>query len=393
MNAFLPGKSDSRRVWLTVVYAGAALSVSCESGGRQPSPSLAQIGDPCDADGDCESDFCQALPGLPAKCATRCEDGCTSSQQCEELGALGNPRYTCVPLNLALCKLCTTASDCPYPGDSCYQLGKSTVCGEDCSYDGSCPKGYTCADQTSVGSVTATKQCVPVSGTCGSSIGTDAGLDAAPPVASCSDAPPNAAVGSQVTFNGGQSTIGASGTSLVEWVWTFGDGTPTGSGVTVQHAYTAQGTFNPTLKVTDSSGNSSAPAACPAVTVTAANTCDGNYATTVSPMTQTCVTAGDTSFATEMMTFTENGDGTITASEVYDGLTITYSGTWSGSTFHLTGSDQQNLCNLDIITTNSTADGTFNGCESWTATWVDKKTDTLGIYDCTLAWTVNGTKL
>ncbi len=153
--------------WVFVLGAAlAGVVASCRCGGKPPNKSLLQDGDPCQTDSQCQSSFCQALPGQPATCMHRCEDICTPDQQCESLGALNDPRYTCVPAKTAVCKPCTTSSDCPYPGDICYTLNSQTVCGQDCSYDFTCPTGYTCTDETEVSSNVAHKQCVPASGSC-----------------------------------------------------------------------------------------------------------------------------------------------------------------------------------------------------------------------------------
>src|SRR5258706_3540310 len=54
-----------------------------------------------------------------------------------------------------------------------------------------------------------------------------------------------------VTFTGGASTA-MTGT-IASWSWSFGDGA-TGSGASVQHTYTAPGTYFASLDVTDTSG-------------------------------------------------------------------------------------------------------------------------------------------
>ncbi len=69
-----------------------------------------------------------------------------------------------------------------------------------------------------------------------------------PPVASFTFSPESPIVDEEVTFNASTSHD-ADGT-IVSYDWDFGDGT-TGSGVTVAHTYTADGSYSVTLTVTD----------------------------------------------------------------------------------------------------------------------------------------------
>jgi PKD repeat protein len=55
-----------------------------------------------------------------------------------------------------------------------------------------------------------------------------------------------------VFFSGAQSTP-ADGRSIISYRWDFGDGA-TGSGISVSHKYTREGTFNVNLTVTDNAG-------------------------------------------------------------------------------------------------------------------------------------------
>jgi hypothetical protein len=63
-----------------------------------------------------------------------------------------------------------------------------------------------------------------------------------------------AVVGENITFDGNASTD--SDGTIVSYLWSFGDGM-TGTGATVQHAYTVAGTYSVTLTVTDNDGKSS----------------------------------------------------------------------------------------------------------------------------------------
>jgi hypothetical protein len=54
--------------------------------------------------------------------------------------------------------------------------------------------------------------------------------------------------------------------TIVSYVWSFGDSTPTATGVTISHVFSALGTFDVTVVVTDNSGLSTTSSAV-AVTV------------------------------------------------------------------------------------------------------------------------------
>lgn len=68
------------------------------------------------------------------------------------------------------------------------------------------------------------------------------------PVASFNCTNVHPCIGSPTTF-----TSTSTGT-IASYVWTFGDGSPTGSGSTTSHAYSTTGTFNVRLQITDTHG-------------------------------------------------------------------------------------------------------------------------------------------
>ncbi len=70
----------------------------------------------------------------------------------------------------------------------------------------------------------------------------------APLVADFSFSPRSPVVGQSITFSANAS----GGTQLYTYSWTFGDGTPTGNGPTVNHMYGSPGNFTTTLTVSDS---------------------------------------------------------------------------------------------------------------------------------------------
>jgi len=57
----------------------------------------------------------------------------------------------------------------------------------------------------------------------------------------------------EITFNGSPS-LAASGKTIVDYTWDFGDGSHTKSGVNTTHDYAAVGTYFVTLTVTDNTG-------------------------------------------------------------------------------------------------------------------------------------------
>lgn len=115
--------------------------------------------------------------------------------------------------------LCDSANGYPSGGENLNNLPWSTVCpGNVCGNSSSTPLAsyYNMNDTTTSTALT-----------CGATF----------------------AGGNQIQFTG----VASGGTSPYTYAWNFGDGT-TGTGATVTHVYTAAGTVNPTLTVTDSTG-------------------------------------------------------------------------------------------------------------------------------------------
>lgn len=78
---------------------------------------------------------------------------------------------------LGVCETCSADSQCGNPGDNCINIGGGTFCSRLCGGSNPrCPNGYHCstANITSVNGVSS-RQCEPVSGTCG------------PPIMACID--------------------------------------------------------------------------------------------------------------------------------------------------------------------------------------------------------------
>jgi PKD repeat protein len=70
------------------------------------------------------------------------------------------------------------------------------------------------------------------------------------PTAAFTFSPQTAAANSPVTFDASTSQVGSGASQIVSYTWAFGDGT-SGTGKTATHTYTAQGSYNVTLTVTN----------------------------------------------------------------------------------------------------------------------------------------------
>lgn len=228
------------------------------------------------------------------------------------------------------------------------------------------------------------------------------------PLAACSWTPQPAVQGMPLTFDGSQSL--APGSTIRLYVWDFGDGSPQATGKTAQHTYNVQATFKPTLQVIDQQ-NRVGDASCAEVNVQAPPLCSADYSLDGTPKKQTCLSADDSTWVGVEWHVTETADGKITATEQVGEKTncsggtrtrtITYLGTWTGSAFTMTTKWQQidwqmdpfgGGCTQVALDKDDTVNGRFNGCATWTGTWVEK-VGMSGFPLCTLTWTVSGTKL
>ncbi len=156
--------------------AGGTSGTSGTGGGDASAWPGSGVGDPCSTDSECG-----ALDCIDGKCTFACRDGtgCPSGAYCSFHPTAG---YVCVPSG-SQCTPCTTAADCPNGkfGDRCAIAPKTDrFCSQDCSFDGTCPAGFSCADvATYAGSVAgggggapagdagapkSEKMCVPATG-------------------------------------------------------------------------------------------------------------------------------------------------------------------------------------------------------------------------------------
>ncbi len=194
------------------------------------------------------------------------------------------------------------------------------------------------------------------------------------PLAVCSFMPATGVtIGSPVMFTGAMSTV-PQGSNIVSYIWDFGDGVNNVPGAmpggTAQHAFNMMGTFRPKLTVYDNSmPRKSSEAFCPDVTVGAAPLCNYSYTWTS--------TGGSCQFVSTTIDVIMNANGTITFTEPTPSGPMAYTGTWTGNTFRTTFDD-----GVQTVTFN----GSFAGCDSFTATYV---VDVLGV---TCTESTRGTK-
>ena len=76
------------------------------------------------------------------------------------------------------------------------------------------------------------------------------------PTASFTTSPASPVHGTSVQFNGSTSQP-ATGRTIVSYIWTWGDGTPDGSGPIASHVFALPGSYTVTLTVIDDQGNTS----------------------------------------------------------------------------------------------------------------------------------------
>jgi PKD repeat protein len=164
-----------------------------------------------------------------------------------------------------------------------------------------------------------------------------------------------------VSFSAAGSTD--SDGTIVSYSWTFGDGTPAGTGVTTSHTFTTVGTFSVTVRVTDNSGLSTTSSIVTVTTSTApATPLHLSGFTLVTTITGSGASAKATAKASITVV---NGSGLPVS-----GVSVT--GSWSG-----------------LVTTTSTASTATNGVASFTSPSSKKRgTFTFTVTSVTKAGTV-----
>jgi len=140
-------------------------SVPPDGTGSDTSISAGELGWPCTANSDCNSNRCVTLQDGSRVCTKRCLEDCPVEWSCRGLDtAAGTIEFFCVPPRDRLCEACVNDSSCPGSHNLCVEVGGSLHCGQECGLV-DCPDGYTCKDVTSVDG-TEGPQCVPTSGVC-----------------------------------------------------------------------------------------------------------------------------------------------------------------------------------------------------------------------------------
>ena len=124
-----------------------------------------QFGAPCFENTDCASGYCiESFDGFV--CSKECLEECPDGFGCKAVTNTGpDIVFVCVPDVLRLCQPCKEDFQCN--GGVCIGIGEEgegTFCTSDCTADPSCPEGFTCQDAPAGQS--ATKVCLPNSGTC-----------------------------------------------------------------------------------------------------------------------------------------------------------------------------------------------------------------------------------
>lgn len=216
------------------------------------------------------------------------------------------------------------------------------------------------------------------------------------PVAVCAYTPQTGITqGAPVTFNGSGSTA-PSGTTIIAHQWFPGEpGSDAGTGNPFGYAYRTQGTFQPKLKVFDSMGRSH-ETFCSDVTVGAPSLCMGNYSLQANPTMNAIVCGGipigTATWAGVQLGITQTAPNVITSTEQFQGMTLTYAGTFTGNSFTMTGSftvtsmagDEDHDVKITGMWT--------NGCNGWSGTYEDTVT-VLGLMCTKITWNVTSMKL
>ncbi|PKN53880.1 MAG: hypothetical protein CVU56_29515, partial [Deltaproteobacteria bacterium HGW-Deltaproteobacteria-14] len=136
-----------------------------DTGGGDTTALPGELGWPCTANSDCNSNRCVTLEDGSRVCTKRCLEDCPETWSCRGLDTAGGIiEFFCVPPRDRLCEACVNDASCPGSHNLCLPVGGELHCGQECGLD-PCPDGYTCQDVVSVDGTDGT-QCVPASGVC-----------------------------------------------------------------------------------------------------------------------------------------------------------------------------------------------------------------------------------
>ena len=125
--------------------------------------------DPCQDGSDCLSGFCVDHMG-DLVCTVPCVEECPDGWECKQLLAFEpDVVFACTSPFSHLCRPCKSNDDCESANgveDVCLSFGQGEgYCGGDCSGEGACPEGFTCADASTIDGATLS-QCLPDAGEC-----------------------------------------------------------------------------------------------------------------------------------------------------------------------------------------------------------------------------------
>ena len=131
--------------------------------GPDVGPQPGELGAPCDDESDCNDSYC--LAALTGKvCSKTCTTSCPNGWACRQnLDALPDVAFTCMPPAPNLCRPCVSNADCVVAYDgaahACVPRGDDgAFCGAACASDTDCPDGSFCAATVDIAG-NATTQC------------------------------------------------------------------------------------------------------------------------------------------------------------------------------------------------------------------------------------------
>ncbi|MFT7622742.1 MAG: hypothetical protein ACI9WU_001917 [Myxococcota bacterium] len=131
-------------------------------------PPEGEFGWPCDANTDCNSEWCVEGPDGDV-CSKTCIDECPGGWDCKAIANTGTDvTYICVAPFVRLCWPCDDDVECQSafaaPGARCVMSDRGGFCGIDCA-GGSCPGGFVC-EEVDLAEGGTVSQCVPEVGEC-----------------------------------------------------------------------------------------------------------------------------------------------------------------------------------------------------------------------------------
>lgn len=124
----------------------------------------------CEDNSDCVSGYCVET-ATGKVCSSFCVEDCAQGWECvQDVTALPDSVYICLPRDVYFCRPCNQDSECRSPyvsgNDLCVAHGNDgSFCGLACNNDSDCPANAVCAEVTTAAGATS-NQCFPVGGEC-----------------------------------------------------------------------------------------------------------------------------------------------------------------------------------------------------------------------------------